>query len=60
MGKKIETTEELDLINQKLIVAAEYGLQAEVTLFALRAMKADPENLSPIEALCIACQEWDI
>lgn len=53
----VPVSDELNLVADVLKVAGEYGLAAEVVLFALKALKKDPE-LTIISAICMGEAEW--
>jgi hypothetical protein len=53
----METAEELKLVYDALQQAKEYGLEAEVVLYAMKALK-DDEILTIGEALACGLGEW--
>lgn len=54
---EVSVPDDLDVVADVLKVAGEYGLAAEVVLFALKALKQDP-SLSLINAMYIGEAEW--
>lgn len=50
-------TTDLEVISNQLILAKEYGLEAEVVMTALIAMRRDP-SLTIQEAMYIGFFEW--
>jgi hypothetical protein len=53
----MSTQHELKIINTLLEEASEHGLEAEVILYALRAMKED-NTLTPVIAFKYGHEEW--
>jgi len=53
------TKENLNTINSLMEGVTQYGLEAEVIVGALGAMKNNPD-LSIIEAFQQGCNEWDV
>ena len=49
----------LDYLNEKLKIAKEYNLEAEVIYFALKSMKENSE-LTIEDAFDLGCEQWDI
>ena len=49
----------LEYVSSALKEAAQFGLEEEVIVWALKAMKEDP-TISIIEAFERGCQEWDV
>ena len=54
-----EIIEELQIVDNLLLNAAEYGLQSEVVTWALQNMKENPD-LSIGDAMEISYSEWII
>jgi len=54
---KEETIKELSYVDHLLKLAEGYNLEAEVVVFALKAMKSDP-LLSVEEAMALGYEEW--
>jgi hypothetical protein len=54
---KITMTTDLEVINNQLTQAKAYGLEAEVVMTALMAMRRDP-SLTIQEAIYIGYFEW--
>ena len=51
--------ETLKYIENRLATVREFGLEAEVIAYALKAMKED-NNLSIDTAFEYGCEEWDV
>ena len=57
MQENIDIFEELNVADSILKLASESGLGAEVFVFAVKAMKENP-NLSIIESMYVGFDEW--
>ena len=54
-----DTVSTLQYIGGRMKVIKKYGLEAEVIMFALKAMKENP-NLAIDQAFEMGCSEWDV
>ena len=57
MKNNTEILEEMNIADSILRIANDYGLSTEVFIFAVKAMKENP-NLSIIEAMYTGYDEW--
>lgn len=55
----MDQSEEMALIRQKMIIAREFDLEAEVVYHALLEMKRNVA-ITPLMALSAGCDEFDI
>lgn len=53
----MDITYEMNMIEQMLDEANEYGLLTEVVLYSLKAMKEDPK-ISEFDAIVFGYNEW--
>lgn len=58
MDDKSHFPETIDYIHHRMRIVKQYGLEIEVIVFALRAMKQNPK-LTVVEAFECGCDEWD-